>query len=194
MAYSENKGERRLAPNASSLDTRVQRSYKGKIVKQRIERNHLSNVKRKFFRTVKREGESGQNDYFKGLVTTSERGKSYSGKAKSGSNHSTDNEQGGNETHSGKNAEPSGRNAQEHQRQPRANPYQKILKEREQEKEHREEERRQREREMKQTEKRRSKYKHDRKVQRKKHNAKTSRGQPVLSNQIDHLLSKIKKG
>ncbi|KAJ1883961.1 hypothetical protein LPJ66_010840 [Kickxella alabastrina] len=173
MAYWEETSERRRAPQSMALDTRIQRTYKGKIIKQRIERNQTSNVKRKFFKELKREG-IDSNDMHRSK--------------RNHINQDTD-------ADSAAMADSAERSRPEHApRPPRANPFQKLLKERDQVKQQREEERKQRDIEVRQTEQRRSKCMHVRKEERKKFTARTKRGQPVLSNQIGSLLDKIKRG
>ncbi|KAJ2894584.1 hypothetical protein GGI21_005267 [Coemansia aciculifera] len=52
MPPFEKSSERRRAPSqAMGLDTRIQSSYRGKIIKQRIERNQISKIKRKFYKS-----------------------------------------------------------------------------------------------------------------------------------------------
>ncbi|KAJ1862692.1 hypothetical protein LPJ73_000695 [Coemansia sp. RSA 2703] len=163
MAFTEGgeQRERRCMPQIMALDTRIQRTYKGKIIKQRIERNQKSNVKRKYFKELKKEG----------LETTPQQ------YARS----STD--------ETGEDAEQSERPG----RAPRSNPYEKLIRVRDEAKRQKDEERRRKNLEIKQVEKRRSDYMHERKEERKKYNARTKRGQPVLSNQISSLLDKIKR-
>ncbi|KAJ1962330.1 hypothetical protein GGI12_002711 [Dipsacomyces acuminosporus] len=211
MADSSGKGDRRRAPGSGRLDIWKRRSYKGKLIKQRIERNRLSHVKKKFFKTLNRD-KPEPGTYFKGLVNTS--GSNVGNKAAIAENRSGDellrdsDEQGGIGTSADEKEEEHEQEQEEEeeeesekesarppkrQRKPRANPFQKVMKVREQEKERRDEARKQRDVEIKQTEARRNRYNHDRKVQKKKFSAKTRRGQPVLSNQIDYLLKRIKK-
>ncbi|KAJ1936427.1 Septin spn4, partial [Kickxella alabastrina] len=164
---------RKRAPQSMALDTRIQRTYKGKIIKQRIERNQTSNVKRKFFKELKREG-IDTNDMHR-----------------SKRNHVNQDA----DVDPAATADSAERSRPEHApRPPRANPFQKLLKERDQVKQQREEERKRRDIEVRQNEQRRSKCMHVRKEERKKFTARTKRGQPVLSNQIGSLLDKIKRG
>ncbi|KAJ2778162.1 hypothetical protein GGI15_004257 [Coemansia interrupta] len=165
MAFTEGgeQRERRRMPQSMALDTRIQRTYKGKIIKQRIDRNQKSNVKRKYFKELKKEG----------LETTPQR-------------HTRNSPDGDASGDADLSARPG--------RAPRSNPYEKLVRVRDEVKRQKEEERRRKNLEIQQVEKRRSDYMHERKEERKKYNARTKRGQPVLSNQIGSLLEKIKRG
>ncbi|KAJ1724456.1 hypothetical protein LPJ53_001297 [Coemansia erecta] len=164
MAFTERgeQHERRRMPQSMALDTRIQRTYKGKIIKQRIDRNQKSNVKRKYFKELRKEG----------LETAPQ--------------HSTR----GRPDDAEEDAEQSARPG----RAPRSNPYERLVRVRDEAKRQKDEERRRKNLEIQQVEKRRSDYMQERKEERKKYNARTKRGQPVLSNQIGSLLEKIKRG
>ncbi|KAI9503315.1 hypothetical protein BX070DRAFT_225176 [Coemansia spiralis] len=189
-AFEEQGTQRRRAPTLMALDTRIQRSYKGKLVKQRIERNRLSGIKRKYFKMLKTETEDSPA---KTATTAAAISKS--------DNSEEDGEGEEDISDSSEREVPSKRKigkdfatgAKNLKRKPRANPFKDIMEEREQTRKQREEEQRSRGKEIERAKRQRDKHLHVRKEKRKKHNARTSRGQPVLSNQINDLLTKIKK-
>ncbi|KAJ2710264.1 hypothetical protein H4R19_003831 [Coemansia spiralis] len=140
-----------------AVDRQIHTAYRGKAIKETIERNRLSSVKRKYFKELERDARAAAaQDSAQPTVSAPQR------------------------------AEPR-KNAQ------RANPYQKVVREREDAAKQREEERLRRAAEIRQAEARRQESARLRKEQRRKHNARTQRGQPVLSNQIAGLLEKLQK-
>ncbi|KAJ1941022.1 hypothetical protein EC988_006872, partial [Linderina pennispora] len=165
-----------------------------------------AHVKRKFYKTVK-DDVSEQSEYYKGLLKDSEDSKGDDKEKMPAQESDSKEEEAGFSLFTGKSVsakivdkktdksagKAAGKAPSAEKRKPRTNPYQKILDAREKEMARKQEEREQREKEIKQATKRRNKYEHDRKVLRKKHNARTSKGQPVLANQITDLLGKIRK-
>ncbi|KAJ2706926.1 hypothetical protein FB645_001221 [Coemansia sp. IMI 203386] len=166
MAFSEasQSSERRRAPQSMALDARIQRTYKGKLFKKRIERNKASNVKRKYFKDLKRE-EHGDHE----PSQASSSGPNRRAPAK---------DQGERDSRPG--------------RAPRSNPFEKLMRERDEIKRQKLEERARKQNEIRLVEQKKTKYMQERKEERRKYNARTKRGQPVLSNQISSLLDKIK--
>ncbi|KAJ2007790.1 hypothetical protein GGI04_000257 [Coemansia thaxteri] len=62
MSFSEQSTNqrRRAPPQAVAIGTRIQNSYRGKVIKKRIERNQISKIKRKFFKSVKPEANAAE--------------------------------------------------------------------------------------------------------------------------------------
>lgn len=58
---SEINGDRRRAPRATPLDARINNSYKGKLIKKRIERNQASKIRRKYFKSIKDKDDDNSN-------------------------------------------------------------------------------------------------------------------------------------
>ncbi|KAJ2021593.1 hypothetical protein IWW57_004871, partial [Coemansia sp. S610] len=167
--------ERRRAPSQPmALGTRIQSSYRGKVIKQRIERNQISKIKRKFFKSVKADADTDASAEVASIPEESSRAEPLSGAA------STSKARG----------DAAGSKAWRSQR---SNPFQKLLKERDAARLRNDEERKQREQAISEAEAGRNKYMQQRKSQQKKHTAKNIRGQPALSKQIGGLLQKIKK-
>ncbi|KAJ2736638.1 hypothetical protein IW152_000607 [Coemansia sp. BCRC 34962] len=159
------------------LGTRIQSGYRGKVIKQRIERNQISKIKRKFFKSVKADADADTGAGTE-VASTSEGPKKP--EALSGAAASTPRAHG----------DTTGSKAWRNQR---SNPFQKLLKERDAARQRNDEERKQRELAISEAEAGRNKYMQQRKSQQKKHTAKNIRGQPALSKQIGGLLQKIKK-
>ncbi|KAJ2759840.1 hypothetical protein IWQ56_005635 [Coemansia nantahalensis] len=150
--------ERRPVPAAMAVDRQAHSAYRGKTIKESIERNRLSSVKRKYFKELERDARAAAPDSApaQAPVRTPQR------------------------------AEP-------RKSTQRANPYQKVVREREAAAKQREEERARRAAEIRQAAARRRDAVRQREKQRWKHNARTQRGQPLLSNQITSLLEKLQK-
>ncbi|KAJ1645997.1 hypothetical protein J3B02_006331 [Coemansia erecta] len=167
MAFSEGSQstERRRAPQGMALDSRIQRTYKGKLFKQRIERNKASNIKRKYFKELKKEDQDDPE-----APSISSEGPSRRNPVKE---------------YDEQESRPS--------RAPRSNPYEKLMREREEIRRQKLEDRARKQSEIRLVEQKKAKYMQERKEERKKYNARTKRGQPVLSNQIGSLLDKIKR-
>ncbi|KAJ2452927.1 hypothetical protein EV183_002596 [Coemansia sp. RSA 2336] len=172
---SEATGSRRRVFDAAGLDVPASKEYRGKIIKKTIERNRASTIKRKYFKELKKEARNAQKQETEHADTHSipEAGDHGSG-AKGVLTDKSDSEH-------------------RHKHKQRSNPFQKVLREREQIKKQKEEEKRRREQEIRQAEMQRIKYAHKRKADRKRHSARTSRGQPVLSSQITGILKKLQK-
>ncbi|KAJ1726418.1 hypothetical protein LPJ72_006345 [Coemansia sp. Benny D160-2] len=196
---NEQNAQRRRAPVTTPLDKRIQQGYKGKLIKQRIERTKFSNVRRKYFKML--EGDAQPRNQSGSGAKTETAGNDVGGVAR---NHGDD-DNGDDDTedgHSSQHRSPAKRrifqagfssDPQPSKRTPRANPFKDILKTKELAQQKRDADRRKREEEIRLANKRRSNYMHDRKQQRKSLNARTSRGQPIMSNQISSLLTKIRK-
>ncbi|KAJ2333085.1 hypothetical protein GGI00_002498 [Coemansia sp. RSA 2681] len=172
--FEKSSERRRAPPQAMGLDTRIQSSYRGKVIKQRIERNQISKIKRKFFKSVKADADDNAEE--------SPRRSEDSGKAETSAEAAASSSK----AHGGTAGSKAWRNQ-------RANPYQKLLKERDAARQRNDDERKQRELAISEAEAGRAKYMQQRKSQQKKHTAKNTRGQPALSKQIGGLLQKIKK-
>ncbi|KAJ2554981.1 hypothetical protein EV175_002409 [Coemansia sp. RSA 1933] len=183
MEKQEEQGsQRRRAPMSMPLDKRIQRSYKGKLIKQRIERNKHSNIKRKYFKML-------ENDAQPQDAKTSSVQEATANEDSSSNDH-----EAGSESNTKHRKRPHVADTQSKGKHaPRANPFKAVLKEKELVQQTRDTERRKREEEIKQASRRRAKYLRDRKQQRKQLSARTSRGQPIMSNQISNLLTKIRK-
>ncbi|KAJ1668915.1 hypothetical protein IW140_000019 [Coemansia sp. RSA 1813] len=199
----ETSNQRRRAPVSMPLDKRIQRSYKGKLIKQRIERTKHSNIKRKYFKMLKHDGAQPHGTRTKAQAESANEdagGESSNGdNSDHGSNSKRTN--GYYDDSSSNNERPSPKrkhkaaasDARTSKHNPRANPFKEVLKEKELVQQRQAAERKAREEDLRQANRRRTKYLHDRKQQRKKLNARTSRGQPIMSNQITSLLTKIRK-
>ncbi|KAJ2661420.1 hypothetical protein IWW48_002403 [Coemansia sp. RSA 1200] len=196
---NEHNAQRRRAPVTTPLDKRIQRGYKGKLIKQRIERTKFSNVRRKYFKMLESDAQpQNQADSGAQAETAS---KDIGGVAGNHDDYDNNND-GAEDGHSSqqrssaKHRRPQASfssDPQPSKRTPRANPFKDILKTKELAQQKRDADRRKREEEIRIANKRRSNYMHDRKQQRKSLNARTSRGQPIMSNQISNLLTKIRK-
>ncbi|KAJ2805835.1 hypothetical protein H4R20_001932 [Coemansia guatemalensis] len=183
--------QRRRAPGSDmALDVRTQHGYKGRVIKKTIERNRLSGIKRKYFKELKREAALGSMHTQHHTGAKDEDGSGDSSNEDDSGSHATT-------THSStgtglSSADKSKRNSTRPHKQ-RANPFQKTMRQREEVEEEREKARRKRELEIKRSEIRRKRLAHQRKEQQKMHNARTSRGQPILANQVSSLLKRIRK-
>ncbi|KAI9479319.1 hypothetical protein LPJ78_000671 [Coemansia sp. RSA 989] len=170
---SEAVSSRRRVPDAAGLDVPASKEYRGKIIKKTIERNRASTIKRKYFKELKKEAKKAQ---------------------KQDTEHSDNHNAAETGDHSsGAVSAPNDRAISRRKHKPNSNPFQKVLREREQIKKQKEEEKRRREQEIRQAEMQRIKYAHKRKADHKRHSARTSRGQPVLSSQITGILKKLQK-
>ncbi|KAJ1898642.1 hypothetical protein LPJ71_006132 [Coemansia sp. S17] len=177
MPFTDKSSERRRAPPQNmALGARTQSSYRGKVIKQRIERNQISKIKRKFFKSVKADADTNAGTELPSRLEDSDQAESSSGAVAN-----TSKPRG--ETTTGSKV----------WRNQRANPFQKLLKERDAARQRNDEERKQRDLAISEAEAGRNKYMQQRKSQQKKHTAKNIRGQPALSKQIGGLLQKIKK-
>ncbi|KAJ1834860.1 hypothetical protein LPJ63_001610 [Coemansia sp. RSA 2711] len=186
MARSnEANGQRRRAPSSMMLDAPVRTGYRGKIIKQTIERNRTSTIKRKYFKELKKEAKRDSHipeQQQKQQQDTSGIDRDSGSEAETQSTHS---EAAAESTKSKLN--------DTRVRKQRSNPFQKIVRDREELQKKTDEEKRRRELQIRQTEMRRRSYAHKRREDHKRHTGRTQRGQPLLSNQIFGLLSKIKK-
>ncbi|KAJ2686988.1 hypothetical protein IWW39_003258 [Coemansia spiralis] len=178
MSFPDKSSERRRAPShPMALGTRIQSSYRGKVIKQRIERNQISKIKRKFFKSVKADADTDASAEVASIPEESSRAEPLSGAAAAASTAKARGDAAGSKAW----------------RSQRSNPFQKLLKERDAARLRNDEERKQREQAISEAEAGRNKYMQQRKSQQKKHTAKNIRGQPALSKQIGGLLQKIKK-
>ncbi|KAJ2747834.1 hypothetical protein GGI20_000129 [Coemansia sp. BCRC 34301] len=175
MSPFEKSSERRRAPpQVMGLDTRIQSSYRGKVIKQRIERNQISKIKRKFFKSVRSDAEDDARELSPNFPKdANQAAPSVEAAASSSKVHSATAES-------------------KVWRNQRVNPYQKLLRERDAARQRNDDERKQRDLAINEAEAGRAKYMQQRKSQQKKHTVKNSRGQPALSKQIGGLLQKIK--
>ncbi|KAJ2441695.1 hypothetical protein GGF42_007210, partial [Coemansia sp. RSA 2424] len=148
--FEKSSERRRAPPQAMGLDTQIQSSYRGKVIKQRIERNQISKIKRKFFKSVKADADDNAEE--------SPRRSEDSGKKEI----SAEADASSSKAHGGTAGSKAWRNQ-------RANPYQKLLKERDAARQRNDDERKQRELAISEAEAGRAKYMQQRKSQQKKH-------------------------
>ncbi|KAJ1798528.1 hypothetical protein LPJ59_002438 [Coemansia sp. RSA 2399] len=176
----EQSNQRRRAPLSVPLDKRIQSSYKGRLIKQRIERTKHSNIRKNYFKMLRNDAQPHDSKANNTQTETADNGNN---------NSDRDSDYGSDRKGSSKRkpSAPAGKH------NPRANPFKAVLKDKELIQQRQDSERKAREDELSQANRRRTKYLHDRKQQRKKLNARTSRGQPIMSNQISSLLTKIRK-
>ncbi|PIA17800.1 hypothetical protein COEREDRAFT_80147 [Coemansia reversa NRRL 1564] len=193
MARSDDAQEqRRRAPGTNmSLDVKTQHGYKGRIIKKTIERNRLSGIKRKYFKELKRDAaHAHMHTQHRVAAKGVDDGGSSGGYEDVSGNYATS---GNNSTSSGVSGTDSPNRNNTHPHKQRSNPFQKTMQQREEVGAKKEEARRKRELEIKRSELRRRRLAHQRKEQQKMHNARTSRGQPILANQVSSLLKRIRK-
>ncbi|KAJ2395674.1 hypothetical protein GGI23_004217 [Coemansia sp. RSA 2559] len=163
------------------LDKRIQSSYKGRLIKQRIERTKHSNIRKSYFKMLKNDAQTQASMASSAQTETTDNANNNNG------DRDISYGSGKKDSSKRKPSAPAGKH------NPRANPFKAVLKDKELIQQRQDSERKKREDELNQADRRRTKYLHDRKQQRKKLNARTSRGQPIMSNQISSLLTKIRK-
>ncbi|KAJ2613927.1 hypothetical protein H4S08_001971 [Coemansia sp. RSA 1365] len=184
--------QRRRAPGSNmSLDVKTQHGYKGRIIKKAIERNRVSGIKRKYFKELKRDAaHASMHTQHRVDAKGADDGGSGGGYEDGSGNYATS---AHNSTSAGVSGTDSSNRNNTHPHKQRPNPYQRTMQQREEVGAKREEARKRRELEIKRSELRRRRLAHQRKEQQKMHNARTSRGQPILANQVSSLLKRIRK-